>query len=211
MAKVNEADLGRIIQERRRQLGLTQEEVALRAGVSPSLITKLEQGRQDILKMKTINLMRLLDVLGLTPEDLGLEHVPRPHPHSDLVLANARMVPVLGSTAAGQPYGYPVPVDLYRPSSAVFFVEGDSMDDGSEDAIRDGDMVLVDLSLTELRPGKLYVVELIGDGYTLKEARKLNGEWVLIPWNPAYPITRPDEARVVGEVYAVSRFRRVRR
>ena len=85
------------------------------------------------------------------------------------------------------------------------------MDDGTEDAIREGDMVLVDTSVKELKPGGLYVLEIVGDGYTLKEARKLNGEWVFMPWNPKHPAVRPDEVKVVGKVYAVNRFRTVRR
>ncbi|MEC5128495.1 S24 family peptidase, partial [Verrucomicrobiales bacterium BCK34] len=89
---------------------------------------------------------------------------------------NIRTAPVLGEATGGRPYEYPIPADLYRPTTAIFFVSGDSMDDGTEDGIRDGDMVLVDRSLTALRNGGLYVLEIIGDGYTVKEARKLNGE-----------------------------------
>ena len=89
----------------------------------------------------------------------------------------------------------------------MYEVQGDSMDDGTERAIRDGDLVLVDTNLTELRPGKVYVVEILGDGLTVKEARKLNGEWLFIPWNPAHAPLRAEEVRVLGEVYAVSRYR----
>jgi repressor LexA len=81
------------------------------------------------------------------------------------------------------------------------------MDDGTERAIRDGDLVLVDTNLSELHPGKVYVVEILGDGLTVKEARQLGGEWFLMPWNPQHPPLRAEEARVLGEVYAVSRYR----
>jgi SOS-response transcriptional repressor LexA len=63
------------------------------------------------------------------------------------------------------------------------------MDDGTERAIRDGDLVLVDTNLTELHPGKVYVVEILGDGLTVKEARQLGGEW--LPHALESPRTRP--------------------
>ncbi len=114
-------------------------------------------------------------------------------------------MPVLGVAAGGKPYEYPVPRSLWRPGGAVFMVEGNSMDDGTERAIRDGDMVLVDTTLTHLQTGKLYVLEIIGDGYTIKQARKLNGEWVWLPFNPEHPALHPKEVRVVGQVYKVLR------
>lgn len=208
--------LGRFIRSKREALGLTQEEVALRSGLSPSLIAKLEQGRQDLLRMQTANLLSLLRVLNISPSELAdmlsveLQELVQAYTPSASP-AKIRMVPILGEATAGKPYEYPIPAELHRPNTAVFFVSGDSMDDGTEDAIKDGDMVLVDTSLTRLRPGGLYVLEILGDGYTIKEARKLNGEWVFIPWNPNHPPLRPDEVRVVGEVYVVNRFRKVRR
>jgi repressor LexA len=118
------------------------------------------------------------------------------------------MMPVLGVAAGGKPFEYPVPAELWRPNGVVFIVDGDSMDDGTERAIKDGEMLLVDTSLTDLQSGKLYVVEIIGDGYTVKEARRINGEWVLLPWNPNHPVLKPHEARVVGQVYASGLFRK---
>jgi len=209
--ETNRVDVGKFLRTRREELGLTQEEVALRADVSPSLIAKLEQGRQDLSRMKVGNLIRLAEVLKITPDELRKLLGEPTFPLVNLIPAKVKMVPVLGEAMAGKTIEYGIPVEYYRPGSVVFFVSGDSMDDGTEKAILDGDMVLVDTSLTDLRPGGLYVLEIIGDGYTVKEARKLNGEWAFFSWNPNYGILRPDEVRVVGEVYAVNRIRRVRR
>jgi len=210
---VESKKMGQLLKARREELGLTQEEVALRAGVSPSLVAKLEQGRQDIWDMKVSNFVGLARALQLDPIHLRqlFSDVEQSVLKATLAPATTKTAPVLGEAAAGKPFEYPIPADLYRPTTAIFFVSGDSMDDGTEDAIREGDMVLVDTSVKELKPGGLYVLEIVGDGYTLKEARKLNGEWVFMPWNPKHPAVCPDEVKVVGKVYAVNRFRTVRR
>jgi repressor LexA len=198
--------------EARKALGLTQEEVALRADVSPSLVAKLEQGRQNIQSMQLENYVRLCRVLGLDPvafaAEAGVELPSSVGVRLAEVPSDLRMMPVLGVAAGGKPFEYPVPAELWRPNGVVFIVDGDSMDDGTERAIKDGEMLLVDTSLTDLQPGKLYVVEIIGDGYTVKEARRINGEWVFLPWNPHHPVLKPHDVRVVGQVYASGLFRK---
>jgi len=198
--------------EARKALGLTQEEVALRADVSPSLVAKLEQGRQNIQSMQLENYVRLCRVLGLDPvafaAEAGVELPSSVGVRPAKVPSDLRMMPVLGVAAGGKPFEYPVPAELWRPNGVVFIVDGDSMDDGTERAIKDGEMLLVDTSLTDLQPGKLYVVEIIGDGYTVKEARRINGEWVFLPWNPNHPVLKPHDVRVVGQVYASGLFRK---
>ena len=56
---------------RREELGLSQEEVALRADVSPSLVAKIEQGRHDLRNVKLRNLYGLLRALEWTPEEFA--------------------------------------------------------------------------------------------------------------------------------------------
>ncbi len=140
-------------------------------------------------------------------EETGLDIPHSLYSQADVLPADVKFVPILGAAMGGKPYEYPIPRSLYRPGSAVYEVQGDSMDDGTERAIREGDLVLVDTTLTTLRPGKVYVVEIIGDGLTVKEARQIDGEWLFFPWNPHHRPLRGDEVRVLGEVYAVSRNR----
>ena len=59
------------IKRRRQELKLSQEELALRADVSPSLITKLERGAHDIKKMKLENYIALLRALQWTPQEFA--------------------------------------------------------------------------------------------------------------------------------------------
>jgi repressor LexA len=89
-------------------------------------------------------------------------------------------------------------------------VEGDSMDTGEEDGLRDGDLVLVDQNLKELREGRVYAVEIIGDGITIKRARRVGNRWILVSDNPKGPILEPEEVKVLGEVYRKISIREVK-
>lgn len=60
------ADLGRLVRERRRQLGLSQVQLARRAGLSQTVISLLERGIQTELGLRKA--LRLLSVLGLALE-----------------------------------------------------------------------------------------------------------------------------------------------
>jgi repressor LexA len=199
------------IKKRRQELGMSQEDLAYRSGLSQSTISLIERGIQNPLRLSVGHFYALLRALewGLHSfvEATGLEIPEAFYSKVDVLPASVKFVPILGSAMGGKPFEYPIPRSLYRPGSAVYEVQGDSMDDGTERAIPDGDLVLVDTNLTELHPGKVYVVEILGDGLTVKEARKLNGEWLLILWDPAHAPLRVEEVRVLGEVYAVSRYR----
>ncbi len=123
------------------------------------------------------------------------------------------MVPVVGAANGGRPMEYAIPVqkELVRPNTFAFEVHGDSMDDGSETAIKDGDWVLVDTSLTDPVPGKVFLVELEGDGYTVKRLRKIGDQYWLVSDNPegeSIPLDRV--ARIVGQVYRKVSYQEVR-
>jgi non-specific serine/threonine protein kinase len=54
---VSVVDLGALVREQRRALGLTQEELAERAGVSPRSISELERGGQHVPRRDTLSLL----------------------------------------------------------------------------------------------------------------------------------------------------------
>ena len=209
---------------RRESLGLSQEEVALRADVSPSLVAKIEQGRHDLRNVKLRNLYGLLRALDWTPEEFaqatGLElpgvgerEAGETYRGRPVIPGGLVMVPVVGAANGGKPMEYAIPVqkELVRPNTLAFEVHGDSMDDGSETAIKDGDWVLVDTSLTDPIPGRVYLVELEGDGYTIKRLRKIGEQYWLVSDNPAgesIPLDRV--ARIVGQVYRKVSYQEVR-
>ena len=74
-----------------------------------------------------------------------------------------------------------------NPSRTVMIpVRGDSM---LEAGIHDGDIVAVERT-TEARPGD-FVVAVVDNEFTLKELAVEDGQNVLRPHNPAYPLIRP--------------------
>ena len=62
MADVDLAEIGRRIQLRRKQQGLTQEQLADRMNVSIQMISNLERGNKAIRIDNLINLSQILDV-----------------------------------------------------------------------------------------------------------------------------------------------------
>lgn len=62
MADVDLAEIGRRIQSRRKQQGLTQEQLADRMNVSIQMISNLERGNKAIRIDNLINLSQILDV-----------------------------------------------------------------------------------------------------------------------------------------------------
>jgi transcriptional regulator with XRE-family HTH domain len=76
MARIKERTLGQVIRERRRQLDLTQEEVARRIKTSTPYVGHLESGkRHPSDKIVT----RLAEVLGLDRRELFFLANPRAH------------------------------------------------------------------------------------------------------------------------------------
>jgi repressor LexA len=158
--------------------------------------------------MEPHTLNRMLSVLRWTPEEFseatGLE-VPFVRPAKEQPGEAYVVLPVIGTAAAGPPWPtvehIAVPKGVLRAGTLVFRVDGDSMDTGDDRGIKDGDYVLVDPNLTDLRDGHVYLVEIVGDGLAVKRAKKAGKGWVFISDNPAGPVLTPSEARVVGQVY----------
>ena len=111
------------------------------------------------------------------------------------------LAPIIGVASGGNPEAYPVPSNIWRRGTRVFEITGDSMTTGDPDSLRDGDWVYVDSFQTQLLDNKMFCVEVIGNGYTVKRARRLNGAWFLMSDNPLHASLKPDEARVIGQVY----------
>lgn len=115
------------------------------------------------------------------------------------------MVPVFGVANGGKPDSYGIPVDpkLVRGNNTrAYQVEGNSMSTGREGSIDHGDWVLVDTSLTKPINGKIFLLEIIGDGATVKRVRQVGGAWLFLSDNlEAGEAWREDQVRLVGQVY----------
>ncbi len=93
----------------------------------------------------------------------------------------------------------------YRPRARAMRVIGHSMDDGSDKAIRHGDIVLVDPQITySIYHNTRNTVIATQNGYIVKERGMHRGRHLLLSRNPNYPPIRCDPNwRLVGVVYAV--------
>ena len=210
------------IAERRRSLYSSQNAAARVAGIGRSTLAQIEAGYTNPQNLAAPKLMGLLRALNWTPEEFSKATGLKLPNLSDLSAPNVQnpptlpsgytMIPVVGAANGGRPVEYTVPIreDIMRPAAVAFEVQGNSMDDGSADAIRNGDLVLVDTSLTDLVPGKVYLVELPGQGLMVKRLRRVGDAlWFMSdnPINGSFPAE--DAVRVVGQVYGRISFGRV--
>jgi len=70
-------EIGHRLQAERRKQGLSQEELALRAGLDRTYVGGIERGERNVT---VINIIRLTTVLGIEPGDVlnGLRAAPKP-------------------------------------------------------------------------------------------------------------------------------------
>ncbi len=79
----------------------------------------------------------------------------------------------------------PVRKDLVRGGrTRKLQVEGDSMAIGSDGGIRDENWVLVDTNLIDPSNGRVFLLEIVGDGMTVKRLRRVNDTWLFLSDNP---------------------------
>jgi repressor LexA len=113
-------------------------------------------------------------------------------------------IPILGRITAGKPTlefegidGH-FSIDKWK-NNFLLRVKGDSMIGAG---IHEGDLVVIDRTREPLK-GNI-VVALIEDETTVKKLDKKNGNWILKPENPDYPIIDKD-FEVIGVVIGVIR------
>lgn len=221
------ADLtaGDRLYELRDRAGLSLREAAARSGLSYGHIREIEKlpGKAENM---TANTMRGLAVAyGVSVEQIVRIATGRPLPitnepvdivHNDSpkrLPGGLVMVPVYGYANGGRPteYGIPVDPELVRgENTRAYQVEGNSMDTGTDDGIKDGEWVLVDTSLTKGVTGRVFLLEIIGDGMTVKRLRQFDGEWRFTSDNPEDGESwRGDQVRVVGQVYGKVNFKAI--
>jgi repressor LexA len=128
---------------------------------------------------------------------------------SDRPAPSARMLPVVGRVAAGQPIlavedyeeTYPVPGEFLAGAEGFLLrVRGDSM---IEDGILDGDMVMVRRQ-SDAESGDT-VVAMVGDEATVKRLYREEGRIKLQPANPEMKPTYHDSVEIVGKVVGLIR------
>lgn len=173
------------LSERRKELGLTQKEVADAVGVAEATVSRWESG--EIANMRRDRISALAKILKCSADFImtGNQNEPTVPPGFD-PLPEMATVPLVGRIACGQPItaeenleGY-VSIPAEWHATFTLMCKGDSM----EPTIHDGDLVAIRKDV-EVENGEIAAVR-IEDEATLKHVY-LHADYIeLRPENPAY-------------------------
>lgn len=188
---INNAEVGKRIEDRRTELGLTLQDIASEVGVAISTIQRYEQGK--IGKVKLPVMEAIAAALNVSTDWLlGIPDAEKERPTTSLAdnilpLPNMRKVPLLGTIACGTPILAAENLDGYvkMPENvhADFCLrcKGDSMIGAR---IMDGDLVFIHQQ-PDVDNGAIAAV-IVEDEATLKRIYKSTGKIILQPENPRY-------------------------
>lgn len=181
------------LSERRKELGLTQKEVADAVGVAEATVSRWESG--EIANMRRDRISALAKILKCSADFImtGNQNVPTVPPGFD-PLPEMTTVPLVGRIACGQPItaeenleGY-VSIPAEWHATFTLLCEGDSM----EPRIKDGDLVAI-RSQPQVENGEIAAVRIDCEA-TLKHVYLYPDKIVLQPENPNYaPIVKIGE------------------
>ena len=183
--------VGKLIYDRRTELGITQKEVADFVGVSEATVSRWESGHIDnmrrdrIAALSKILRMSLLAIMGIDDTDLSTRL-----PNMISIDARTFRVPIVGRVAAGRPIvadeeiiGYEYIDNKYSKDGHEYFglrIVGKSM----EPTIMDGDIVIVRRQ-NYVENGEIAIVLIDGEEATAKEVKESADGITLIGHNAA--------------------------
>ena len=167
-------NVGELIQKRRKELGLSQREVAKAVGVAAPTVCRWETG--EINNMSRAKIAALAAVLKMSP--LTLLEMDRP---------KNNVIPILGRIACGAPILAEENIEEYISlptgirADYALSCRGESMVGAG---IQDGDTVYIQQT-TDVQNGQIVAVR-IKDEATLKRFRRTEAGDILMPENPKY-------------------------
>lgn len=183
--------VGKLIYDRRTELGITQKEVADFVGVSEATVSRWESGHIDNMRRDRIaalsKILRLspLAIMGIDDTDLSTRL-----PNMISIDARTFRVPIVGRVAAGRPIvadeeivGYEYIDNKYSKDGHEYFglrIVGKSM----EPTIMDGDIVIVRRQ-NYVENGEIAIVLIDGEEATAKEVKESADGITLIGHNAA--------------------------
>lgn len=183
--------VGKLIYDRRTELGITQKEVADFVGVSEATVSRWESGHID--NMRRDRIAALSKILRLSPlAIMGIDDTDLSARLPDMVPIDARTfrVPIVGRVAAGRPIvadeeivGYEYIDNKYSKDGHEYFglrIVGKSM----EPTIMDGDIVIVRRQ-NYVESGEIAIVLIDGEEATAKEVKESADGITLIGHNTA--------------------------
>ena len=201
------SDIGKRIKARREELGLSQEELAVKAKfASRSSINKIESGNRELTQQR---IKDIADALMTTPSYIMGWDEPEELPANVLPIRRRR-IPLLGNIACGEPIFADEQYDLFASADEELHADfclrasGDSMTGAR---IFDGDIVFIKQQ-DMVEDGEIAAV-LIGDEATLKRVQynREENEILLFAENPRYKTMRfsgaeLDRVRILGKAVA---------
>ena len=183
--------VGKLIYDRRTELGITQKEVADFVGVSEATVSRWESGHID--NMSRDRIAALSKILRLSPlAIMGIDDTDLSSRLPNMVPIDARTfrVPIVGRVAAGRPIvadeeiiGYEYIDNKYSKDGHEYFglrIVGKSM----EPTIMDGDIVIVRRQ-NYVENGEIAIVLIDGEEATAKEVKESADGITLIGHNTA--------------------------
>ena len=183
--------VGKLIYDRRTELGITQKEVADFVGVSEATVSRWESGHID--NMRRDRIAALSKILRLSPlATMGIDDTDLSSRLPNMVPIDARTfrVPIVGRVAAGRPIvadeeiiGYEYIDNKYSKDGHEYFglrIVGKSM----EPTIMDGDIVIVRRQ-NYVENGEIAIVLIDGEEATAKEVKESADGITLIGHNAA--------------------------
>lgn len=183
--------VGKLIYDRRTELGITQKEVADFVGVSEATVSRWESGHID--NMRRDRIAALSKILRLSPlAIMGIDDTDLSTRLPNMVPIDARTfrVPIVGRVAAGRPIvadeeiiGYEYIDNKYSKDGHEYFglrIVGKSM----EPTIMDGDIVIVRRQ-NYVENGEIAIVLIDGEEATAKEIKESADGITLIGHNTA--------------------------
>ena len=183
--------VGKLIYDRRTELGITQKEVADFVGVSEATVSRWESGHID--NMRRDRIAALSKILRLSPlAIMGIDDTDLSTRLPNMVPIDARTfrVPIVGRVAAGKPIvadeeiiGYEYIDKQYSKDGHEYFglrIVGKSM----EPTIMNGDIVIVRRQ-NYVENGEIAIVLIDGEEATAKEVKESAEGLTLIGHNAA--------------------------
>lgn len=182
--------VGKLIYDRRTELGITQKEVADFVGVSEATVSRWESGHID--NMRRDRIAALSKILRLSPlAIMGIDDdLSTRLPNMVPIDARTFRVPIVGRVAAGRPIvadeeivGYEYIDNKYSKDGHEYFglrIVGKSM----EPTIMDGDIVIVRRQ-NYVENGEIAIVLIDGEEATAKEVKESADGITLIGHNTA--------------------------
>ena len=184
------SEIGNLIYNRRKELGLTLEEVGKAVGVSKSTVKKWENG--FISNMRRDKIEKLATILQVSPVRLlGIETQSKPLTAEE-IRANTRPIPLVGRVAAGLSCHAEDNIEGYILTDSEILHEGYDYfwltvtGDSMEPELHDKDLVLVREQET-LDSECFAVVRIDGEDGVVKRVRVEPERITLTSVNPYYP------------------------